>query len=200
MGSVQREELEEMVRRWQAAQSTAQADGAWGKHLGPFYAEDAEYRCNLGPNKEFYVQGRATIVEIALGTEMIGFDGWSYPTHTTIVDERAGEVVAFWKQVAPYRRADGSAYEVAGTSGSRLRYAGNFQWSWQLDFIDLGNVAALIAELAADGHLNERLARRLAEMTRGAPSPGHRKIRDDGNMLRTARGWLRVARAGLVGR
>lgn len=189
-----------MVRQWQAAQAAAERDGDWATHLGPFYAEDAEYRCNLGPNKEFFVRGREQIARIALGSEMVGFESWTYPTHTTIIDEQAGEVVAFWKQVAPYRRADGSSYEVAGTSGSRLRYAGNHRWSWQLDFIDLGNVAALIAELAADGHLNERLARRLAHMARGASTPGHRPIRESKGTLETTRGWLRVARAGLLGR
>lgn len=200
MGAYPRDELEEMVRRWQAAQAAAERDGDWATHLGRFYTDDAEYRTNLGPNKEFFVRGRDQITKIALGSEMVGFEAWTYPTHTTLIDENAGEVVAFWKQVAPYRRADGSHYEVAGTSGSRLRYAGDFRWSWQLDFIDLGNVASLIAELAADGHLNERLARRLAQMARGATTPGHRALREDVSALHTTRGWLRVARAGLIGR
>lgn len=195
-----REELDEMVRRWQAAQADAERDRDWGRHLGPFYAEDAEYRCNLGPNREFFVRGRHAIVHTALGEEMAGFEDWHYPTDTTVIDAHLGEVVAFWRQVAPYARADGSPYQVAGTSGSRMGYAGNFQWSWQIDFIDLGNVTALITELAADGHLNPRLASRIAAMARGAKPEGHRPLRDDASSLRSARGWLRVARAGVLGR
>ena len=195
-----REELEEMVRRWKEAQVAAERDRDWGRHLGPFYADDAEYRCNMGPNREFLVRGRAEIVSTALGAEMIGFETWHYPTHTTVIDPSLGEVVAFWRQIAPFSRPDGSAYEVAGTSGSRLGYAGNFQWAWQLDFIDLGNVTALIAELAADGHLDRRLAARIATMARGGTPAGHRSLREDGSTLRTARGWLRVARAGVLGR
>lgn len=200
MPAYPREELEEMVRRWQAAQAEAERMRDWSTHLGPFYTADAEYRCNLGPNKEFYCRGRDAITNVALGSEMEGFEQWHYPTYTTVIDEKLGEVVAFWNQVAPFRRADGSPYQVAGTSGSRLRYAGDFQWDWQLDFIDLGNVTNLLAELAADGHLEASLAKRMAKMARGAKVPGHRTLRDDASPLRTAKGWLRLARAGVLGR
>ena len=39
-------------------------------------------------------------VEIALGQEMEGLQGWRYPYQRVIIDDKIGEIVGFWKQVA----------------------------------------------------------------------------------------------------
>lgn len=200
MNAYPRKELDAMVERWLAAQAVAERDASWGRNLGPFYTDAAIYRCNLGPNSEFVAHGRNEIMATALGTEMEGFEGWTYPYDSVVVDEQRGEVVAFWRQVSPYQRADGSHYEVAGTGGSRFVYGGDGQWTSHLDFFDVGNVVALIAELAAHGHLTAPLARRIASSVRGG-LPGHSKIRSDGpGKLKMAKGCLSLARATLLGR
>lgn len=192
--------MEEMVERWLAANRRAETGSDWKRVLGEMYAPEAEYRCNLGPNKEFFVRGRQEIVDVALGAEMEGFDGWTYPYDHVLIDDQKGEVVAFWRQVAPYRRTDGSAYEVAGASGSRFVYGGNYQWTYQVDWVDLGNTIALIMELAADGHVNPVLAKRIARMTAGGLARGHQHLRSNRGLLHQGRGVLNLARGAILGR
>ena len=67
--------------------------------------------------------GRDEIRDIALGLEMGGLDGWEYPYQEILIDERKGQVVGFWKQIAHATRADGTHYEVAGIGGSWFGYA-----------------------------------------------------------------------------
>ena len=52
MPAFPREELEEMMRRWLAANKAAEAAGDW-KPMAEFYTADAEYTWNLGPTEEF---------------------------------------------------------------------------------------------------------------------------------------------------
>ena len=52
--------------------------------------------------------GRDEIREVALGLEMGGLDGWDYPYQEILIDERKGQVVGFWKQIADATRADGT--------------------------------------------------------------------------------------------
>ncbi|WP_345147519.1 hypothetical protein [Nonomuraea rubra] len=66
-----------------------------------------------------------------------GLAGWSYPYQSILIDERQGQVVGFWKQLADARRPDGSPYEVPGIGGSRFRYGGGFRWSRQRDWLPL---------------------------------------------------------------
>lgn len=167
-----REELEEMMRRWKQANLDAEAAGDW-RPMAEFYTEDAEYTWNLGPNEDFIARGREQIRDWCLGTEMEGLDGWEYPYDVVLIDDRRGEVVAFWRQVAPGTRADGSAYEVRGMGGSWFRYAGNYQWSWQRDFFDFGNAMALFLELIQDGKLSPGMQRRVERAMSGELMPGH---------------------------
>lgn len=167
-----RDELDEMVRRWLEANERAEAEGDWKKHLGPMYAHDAEYRWMVGPHREFVARGREEIQRLALGFHMEGFEDWTYPYERLVVDEHAGEVVAFWRQVSPYRRADGTAYEVPGTTPSRFRYAGDFQWSLHVDHLELMSIIATLLELAAEGHLDRRVAHKIQELAWGKMMPG----------------------------
>jgi hypothetical protein len=167
--------MEEMVRRWVAAAERADAERDWAGNLGPFYTDDAFYGWNVGPREEFEAHGKQQISEWALGLEMEGLDGWVYPYQRVLIDEKQGEVLAFWKQVAPHTRPDGSTYEVRGLGGSWFRYAGDYKWCWQMDFFDFGNVSALFVELIQAGHLSDPLKRRLERAAAGELPPGHVK-------------------------
>ena len=169
-----REELEEMVERWLEVNRKAEASGDW-RPMAELYTEDAEYHWNTGPNSDFVARGRKEIREWALGIEMEGLDGWTYPYEKILIDEKQGEVVGFWKQIADTKRADGSHYEVAGVGGSHFRYAGDFRWSWQRDFFDTGNAAALFIEMMEADKLSEGMKKRLSPGS-GRP-PGHHKKR-----------------------
>lgn len=165
-----REELDEMVRRWLDANERCEKNGDW-RPLAEMYTTDATYGWHNGPREDFMAVGRDEIRDYALGTEMFGLDGWTYPYQKVIIDDRAGEVVGFWKQVADARRPDGSPYVVASIGGSWFRYAGDWQWSWQRDFYDFGNAAALFVEMITADVLSDGMRQRMHRAA--TPQPGH---------------------------
>jgi hypothetical protein len=171
MPAFARAELDEMVQRWLAANRRCEQAGDW-RPLAGMYTEDATYGWNLGPDTDFMCAGRDEIRDIALGSEMGGLDGWSYPYQRVLVDEVAGEVIGLWKQVADAVRPDGRPYEVGGIGGSWFRYAGHWQWSWQRDFFDVGNAMAAFIEMMKAGVLSEGMRRRIERAAAGAPIPG----------------------------
>jgi hypothetical protein len=174
MPAFPREELEEMVERWLEANRAAEAVGDW-RPMAELYTDDATYGWNLGTKEEFMVVGRDEIREIALGLEMGGLDGWQYPYEEILIDDRKGQVIGLWRQIADATRADGSHYEVPGLGGSWFRYAGDGQWSWQRDWFDFGNVASLFMEMIGDGTLSEGMTARMDRSLSG-PLPGHYKL------------------------
>ena len=93
------DELRQMVDRWLEANRRAQELGDW-TGLSEMFTEDATYGWNIGPKEDFMAVGREEIREIAVGLEMGGLDGWTYPYQKVLIDEHQGEVVGFWKQVA----------------------------------------------------------------------------------------------------
>ena len=200
MTAFPRAELEEMVDRWLAANKMAEEEGAWAKHLGPMYTEDAEYRWNMGPNEEFFARGRKQIEEWALGVQMEGFESWKYPYYKTLIDEKHGEVVGFWRQVAPAKRDDGSNFQVEGIGGSWFSYAGNYKWCWQCDFFDLGNVKSLFFELAAEGKLEPAVKRKISQLAKGRLLPGNKPIRESPHLVKKLAGFLAMMRIALLGR
>ena len=169
-----REELDEMVQRWLDANRRAEEAGDW-RPMAELYTEDATYGWNFGPSEEFMAVGRDEIREVALGLEMAGLEGWSYPYEEILVDDRKGQVLGLWHQIADATRADGSHYEVAGLGGSWFRYAGGFQWSWQRDFFDFGNAAALFMEMITDGTLSAGMTKRMERVAAGS-LPGHYRL------------------------
>ncbi len=199
MPAYPREELEAMVERWLAANSQSESQGNWIGSLGAMYAEDAEYSWNMGPNREFIARGRKEIEEWALGAHMEGFEKWRYPYDKIIIDEKQGEVIGIWRQVAPMKRADGSDYEVAGVGGSWFRYGGDYQWSWQRDFFDLGNAKDMFMELAADGQLEPSVKQRLRKLAWGQKLPGVYPLHADpspGQKLKALWAMLRIVLFG----
>lgn len=169
MPAYPRAELEEMVERWLDANRKAEAAGDW-RPMAELYTPDATYGWSYGPDTEFMAVGRDEIRDIALGVEMAGLDGWTYPYEEILVDDAKGQVVGFWRQIADATRADGSHYEVAGIGGSWFRYGGDHQWSWQRDWFDLGNAAAVFLEMLGDGTLSPGMTERMHRpMGHGAP-------------------------------
>jgi hypothetical protein len=171
MPAFPREEMEEMVERWLQANKDAEAAGDW-TGLALLFAEDATYGWNYGPKTEFMAVGRDEIRDIAVGQEMGGLDGWVYPYQEILIDEKKGQVVGFWKQIALATRADGTNYEVAGIGGSWFGYAGGFQWRFQRDWFDYGNAAACFLEMMSDGTLSEGKTARM-HRSLGGGLPGH---------------------------
>ena len=165
------QELEEMVQRWLAANRRAQDDNDW-RPMADMYTEDATYGWNVGPNDEFMAVGRDEIREYALGTEMTGLGGWTYPYQRVLIDEVQGEILGFWRQIADATRPDGTHFEIAGLGGSWFRYAGDFKWSWQRDFFDVGNATATFVEMIGAGALSLGMQQRL-ELFAGSRQPGH---------------------------
>jgi hypothetical protein len=172
MPSFPRAELEEMMQRWLDINRRCEETLDW-RPMADFYTEDATYGWNVGPNDEFMTVGREEIREIALGLEMAGLGGWTYPYQHVLIDDAQGEILGFWKQIADATKPDGSHYEIAGLGGSWFRYAGNYQWSWQRDFFDVGNATAtFIAMMQADA-LSDGMRLRLERATSGTRQPGH---------------------------
>ena len=171
MTSYPRAELEAMVQTWLDANRACEAKGDW-RPLADLYTEDATYGWNYGAKTDFMAVGREEIRELALGAEMGGLDGWEYPYQEILIDEQKGFVVGFWKQVADERRADGTQYEVCGIGGSWFRYGGDSMWSWQRDWFDFGNAAALFMEMMTDGKLSEGMTARMHRSMKG-PLPGY---------------------------
>jgi hypothetical protein len=172
MPSFPRAEMEEMVERWLQANRDAEAAGDWAP-MAELYTPDATYGWNYGPKENFMVVGRDEIRDVALGLEMGGLGGWQYPYQEILIDDVKGHVVGFWRQIADATRGDGSHYEVAGIGGSWFRYAGGFQWSWQRDWFDYGNAAAVFLEMIGDGTLSEGMTARMNRSLQPGQLPGH---------------------------
>jgi hypothetical protein len=168
MPAFPRDEIEEMVRRWVAANDEAGRSGDWSK-MSAFYTEGAVYSWNTGPNWEFVARGRQQIHDWVFGTEMEGLEKWTYPYVRTLIDDQKGEFIGIWRQVAPVEDPDGVPYEIRGTGGSWFRYAGDNQWEWQRDFFDHANAGAVFGAMAKNGQLTEKM---LERMKKGRKMPG----------------------------
>jgi hypothetical protein len=195
----ERRELEEMVQRWEAASKRAEAAGRWAEHLAGFYAEDARCRVCIGADEVYEAHGRDEIAAGLLGEEMQGFEGWTYPFERVVLDDRQGVVSIYWRQVSPFRRSDGTAYAVCGLGNSWFRYGGDFSWVEQEDMFDLGQVTALLMELAAQGLLGPQLKQRLKRMARGHRPAGYARQVHARSPLDKARGYLALGRIALLG-
>ncbi|WP_040690200.1 nuclear transport factor 2 family protein [Nocardia vinacea] len=171
MADFDRAELDEMVRRWLQANRDCEAEGDW-RALAEYYTEDATYGWNYGPKQEFMAVGRDEIRDIAIGLEMDGLEGWTYPYQDWVIDERSGNLIGLWKQVSDKKRPDGRNYSPEGIGGSWFRYGGNFQWSWQRDFFDFGNVSALFLDMITDNALSDGMQKRIERATSGEKLPG----------------------------
>ncbi len=170
MPALPREQLEDFVQRWLAVNKEAERNGDWTP-LAEFYADDATYGWNIGPKEDVMCVGKDEIREIALGLEMAGLQGWTYPYQRTLIDDRIGEVVGFWKQVAT--DADGSRQEIYGIGGSWFRLNEQCLIEWQRDFFDFGHVQKLYMELIKAGKLSTGMQERIQRSLAGEKLPGY---------------------------
>ena len=168
--SFARAELEEMKQRWLVANADCEQAGDW-QPLAEFYTQDATYGWNYGPENDFMAVGRDEIRDLALGQEMEGLQGWTYPYQAWVIDEQTGDMIGLWKQVYDRTRPDGTPYALDGIQGSWFKYAGNFQFSWQRDFFDFGNVSALFAELLGANAMSDPMLARI-DKSAGGDLPG----------------------------
>jgi hypothetical protein len=166
-----RTEMEAFWQRWLDANQACEAKRDWSG-LAEFFAPDATYGWNCGANDDFMAVGRDQIRELALGLEMQGLEGWTYPYQATLIDERAGMIIGFWKQVADAKRPDGTAYEVAGFGASWFGYS-PAGWAWQRDFFDHMNAGSLFLEMISAGVLSDGMRSRIERAAAGELLPGH---------------------------
>ena len=177
MTAYPRDELVAMVEHWLATNRHAEASGDW-RVMADCYAEDATYGWNYGPEVNFMAVGRDQIRDWAIGLEMDGLDGWTYPYEQILIDEKVGQVIGLWRQVADAQRDDGSTYEIAGIGGSWFVYGGDRQWAFQRDWFDYGNAASLFLEMMGDGTLSDGMQARMDRSLKPGQLPGHYPIRD----------------------
>ena len=177
MVALPREQLEDFVTQWLDTNREAERIGDWTP-LADFYAEDATYGWNIGPKEDVMCIGKAEIRDIALGLEMAGLQGWSYPYQKVLIDEKIGEVVGFWKQVAT--DADGHQKEIYGIGGSWFRFKsgpnGEALIEWQRDFFDFGHVQKLYLQLIQEGTLSAGMQERIQRSLAGEKLPGYYPI------------------------
>ena len=170
MPAVSREVLDDFVERWLEANREAERKGDW-RGLADFYTDDATYGWNIGPKEDVMCVGIDEIRDIALGLEMEGLDNWRYPYQRMIVDDKIGEVVGFWKQVAV--DADGTESEIYGIGGSWFRLNADGKIEWQRDFFDFGHVQKLYLDLMQAGKLSEGMQKRIERSLAGEKLPGY---------------------------
>jgi len=180
MPALPREQLEDWVERWLQVNRDAEKAGDW-KPLADFYADDATYGWNIGPKEDVMCIGIDEIRDIALGLEMAGLEGWKYPYQKVIIDDKIGEIVGFWKQIAGRAGdADGDTdseeYEIYGIGGSWFRLTevdGAAKIEWQRDFFDFGHVQKLYLDLMKDGKLSKGMQERIERSLAGEKLPGY---------------------------
>ncbi len=170
MAALPREQLEDFVQRWLEVNREAERNGDWTP-LADFYAEDATYGWNIGPKEDVMCVGKEQIRDIALGLEMGGLEGWTYPYQKVLIDEKIGEVVGFWKQVAT--DSDGNSQEIYGIGGSWFRLNGQGLIEWQRDFFDFGHVQKLYLKLMQEGKLSKGMQERIQRSMAGEKLPGY---------------------------
>lgn len=165
-----RDQLEDWVERWLHANRDAEKAGDW-KPLAGFYADDATYGWNIGPKEDVMCVVIDEIRDIALGLEMEGLDNWTYPYQRVIIDDKQGEIVGFWKQVAT--DAEGGRQEIYGIGGSWFRLNDDGKIAWQRDFFDFGHVQKLYLKLMQTGKLSEGMQKRIERSLTGEKLPGY---------------------------
>lgn len=174
-----RAEIDAFWAAWLEGNREAERRRDWSI-LADHYAEDATYGWMYTPDEHFMAVGRDQIRDWALGTEMAGLDGWHYDYVATVIDERAGMIVGFWKQRAGITDdATGEEYEILGIGGSWFgvrREGDRVVIGWQRDWFDLGSTAHTFLAIAASGKAPQALLDRMG--LNGIEQPGHYRLAD----------------------
>jgi hypothetical protein len=133
------------------------------------------------PDEHFMAVGREQIRDWAIGLEMAGLDGWHYDYQATVIDEKTGMVVGFWKQRSGILDDEGKEYEILGIGGSWFGVEvdpedGKLRFAWQRDWFDLGSTATTFLAIAAAGKAPQGLLDRMS--LNGMEQPGHYRLKD----------------------
>lgn len=166
-----RQEIEEFWQSWLDINRRAEELGDWGV-MADHYEPDATYGWSYSPTDHFMANGREEIRNLALGTEMLGFQGWRYPYQAVILDDQTGHVFGLWRQLTKFESPDGKPYEIEGLGGSWFKYSGKRSWSWQRDLFDVGMATSVMMEIMKDRKGSPELAARIAAIQAGN-QPGH---------------------------
>jgi hypothetical protein len=167
MNGYDRAELDAFWQRWLDGNRKAQEAGDW-TILAEFYAPTASYGWSYSPTDHFMANGRDEIRDFALGTEMLGFQGWIYPYQSEVIDDRSGMVVGFWRQQSSaFTAPDGTPYEVLGLGCSWFQYAGEQQWAWQRDIFDVAMAGSAVVRMLQDGTVTPELTQRMQTVAVG---------------------------------
>jgi len=165
-----RDQLEDFVERWLEVNREAERKGDW-RGLADFYTDDATYGWNIGPKEDVMCVGRDEIRDVALGLEMEGLENWVYEYQKVLVDEKLGEIVGFWKQIAT--NGDGTKDEIYGIGGSWFRLNDDLLIEWQRDFFDFGHVQKMFMKLIESGDLSPTMQKRIERGMAGEKVPGY---------------------------
>jgi len=173
MPSLPRADLDKWVDEWLEANRECERKGDW-KPLAQFYTDDATYGWNIGPKEDVMCVGRDQIRDVALGLEMEGLENWVYEYQKVLVDEKLGEIVGFWKQIAT--KGDGTKDEIYGIGGSWFRLTargedGALLIEWQRDFFDFGHVQKAFIKLIESGDLTPTMQKRIERSMAGEQLP-----------------------------
>lgn len=131
-----REEIQRAVDRYLGIRETAEREGDWAP-LAQMFTEDATF---IDPAWG-RMRGREAIVNF-MRDSMKGLESWTFPVDWIMIEGRRA-VIKFRNRL-PGCRDDGSFYEASGVQ--LLEYAGNGQFSFEEDIINMTHVYELITE------------------------------------------------------
>ena len=184
MSDLSRAELEEFWDSWLAINRRAEESGDW-RVMAEWYAEDATYGWMYSVDEHFMAVGRDQIRDYAIGIEMDGLDGWHYDYQATVMDEKAGMIVGFWKQRSGIiDDSTGQEFEILGIGGSWFgveRQVGGaddglLKIAWQRDWFDMPSTAHTFLSIIQAGKAPDTLLKRMS--VSGLDVPGHYRLED----------------------
>jgi hypothetical protein len=179
-----RAEIEEFWDSWLDINREAERTGDW-RIMAEHYAEDASYGWMYSVDEHFMAVGRDQIRDWAIGIEMDGFDGWHYDYQATVMDEKNGMIVGFWKQRSGIIDDEtGREYEILGLGGSWFGVerqtsgadAGLLKIAWQRDWFDMPSTAHTFMRILESGKAPQSLLDRMK--VTGHDVPGHYHLKD----------------------
>ena len=116
--------------------------------------------------------GRDEIRDIALAQEMGGLDGWTYPYQEILIDEKKGQVIGLWKQIADAKRADGTPYEVRASAAAGSATAATSSGRGSATSSTSATPPRLFMEMMKDGTLSDGMTARMERSATGdLPGP-----------------------------
>jgi hypothetical protein len=140
--------------------------------MASFYEPDASYGWSYSPTDHFMANGRDEIRDLALGTEMLGFQGWIYPYQGVIFYDRSGQALGLWRQLTTFHSPSGEPYEIKGLGGSWFQYSGNRSWSCQRDIFDVAMATDAMVRILRDDNSSPQLDETMRAIKSGN-QPGH---------------------------